>query len=154
MPYDEYKHLVGRMYISGYQDCYGLARCYYKDVFQMELTNFARPTEWWLEPGLNLLTDNLFLDGWEDVGTNLRNLRVGDGLLFTLISGRANHVGVYVGNGHFIHHIFGRLSAEEPLVHKWMSRCLMVVRHKTVTKLLAERGKSIELKELRANVPR
>ncbi len=150
--YSTYKHLVGLSYTSGDQDCYGLAIRYYSDVFGLQLTDFARPDEWWLVKELNLLTDNLFNDGWENVGVNLRNLKIGDGLVFSLLSGKANHVGMYVGNGMFLHHVFGRISCEEALVQKWMSRCLMVVRHEHVSKRIEEQVKPIDYKELMKNV--
>ncbi len=148
--YNTYKNLIGRRYSYGENDCYGLARDYYKSVFNLELLNIARPNQWWEE--LNLITDYLFVDGWEDVGVNLRNLKVGDGLIFTLLSGKANHVGVYVGNGHFIHHIQDRLSVEEPLVAKWMSRCLHVVRHKAVTAVLEQENSTFDLSKRSKNV--
>lgn len=150
--YDSYKHLIGRAYTSGDKDCYGLARDYYKDVFDLTITNVARPEEWWNDGRLDLINDLFDVDGWENIGCNLRNLKVGDALVFSLISGRANHVGVYVGNGMFIHHVYQRMSCEESLAQKWRSRCLMVVRHTKVTEAQDKNMAVIGLEELRKNV--
>lgn len=150
--YDDYKHLIGRPYKSGENDCYGLCRDYYKKVFELELNNWARPEEWWLDSRLNLVDDLFQADGWENIGRNFRNLKVGDGLIFSLIQSRANHVGVYVGNGMFIHHVFQRMSCEESLAMKWQSRCLMVVRHAAVTAYHQSKIQVVGLKELRENV--
>ncbi len=150
--YADYKDLIGRPYKGGEDDCYGLCRQYYKRVFGLELENWARPEEWWVHPELSLVDDLFQVDGWENVGTNFRNLKQGDGLIFSLIQGRANHVGVYVGNGMFIHHVFRRMSCEESFAQKWQSRCLMVVRHAKVTEFLKGQRKTIELKELREHV--
>jgi cell wall-associated NlpC family hydrolase len=68
------------------------------------------------------------------MGANTRDLRVGDGLIFSLVHGKANHTGVYVGNGMFIHHVYKRFSSEEALVDKWKSRLLSIVRHPEVHK--------------------
>ena len=73
-------------------------------------------------------------DGWEQLGLNTRQLKIGDGLVFSLISGRPNHVGMYVGNGMFIHHVWHQFSCEEALMEKWKSRLLMIVRHPEVEK--------------------
>lgn len=137
--HDTYKHLIGLPYVPGKDDCYGLARNYCRDVFGVELTNFARPDGWWNEPDLDILNECLSLDGWQNMGTNIRNLKVGDGLVFSLVNGKANHVGCYVGNGQFIHHVYRRYSSEDALLDKWTSRLLAVVRHPDIAKLSDKR---------------
>lgn len=132
MSFDSYKHLLGRPYVSGRNDCYGLARDYYRDLFAIQIVDAARPEGWWNEPDISLIDDFMESDGWEQIGTNTRNLKVGDGLVFSLINGKANHVGVYVGNGAFIHHVWRRFSNEEALLDKWKSRLLMILRHPEV----------------------
>lgn len=131
---DSYKHLIGVPYRCGEDDCYGLARRYYKDVFNVEIVNAARPDGWWNEPDMDLINQFITHDGWNNLGVNTRILKVGDGLVFSLISGKANHVGCYVGNGMFIHHVYGRFSTEDALVDKWTSRLLMIIRHPEVYK--------------------
>lgn len=132
--HDKYKHLIGLPYVSGRDDCYGLARCYYKDVFGVNLTNFARPEGWWNHQDMDLINWSVSCDGWEKIGTNTKALKIGDGLVFSLIHGKANHVGCYVGNGMFIHHVYKRFSNEEALLEKWTSRLLMIIRHPEVSK--------------------
>lgn len=134
MSYGGYAHLLGRAYDAGRHDCYGLVRDYYRDVYGVNLLNFARPEGWWNDPEMNLIDDLLEADGWERLGTNTRQLKPGDGLVFSLIHGKANHVGVYVGNGMFIHHVWQRFSCEDALMEKWKSRLLAVVRHPEVSK--------------------
>lgn len=136
MSYDTYAHLLGLPYQSGNQDCYGLARRYYKERYDLTLLNFARPEQWWSEPNMDILTQFLDTDGWTQVGCNSRLLRPGDGLIFSLVHDKANHVGVYVGNGMFIHHLWNNFSREEAVTPKWTNRLLHVVRHKEVTAFL------------------
>lgn len=133
MSYQTYKHLLGIPYKAGVQDCYGLAIRYYHDVFGVQIVNAARPEGWWDEPSMDLINQFISHDGWENIGVNTRNLKIGDGLVFSLINGKANHVGCYVGNGMFIHHVFGRFSCEDPLVDKWRNRLLMIIRHPEVS---------------------
>lgn len=132
---DSYKHLLGIPYSSGDADCYGLVMRYYHDVYGIQLANVARPEHWWSEPDLDIIPPMVSLDGWQNVSVNPRQLKIGDGLIFSLVGGKANHVGCYVGNGMFIHHVFGRFSAEEALVDKWTNRLLMVVRHPGVEEM-------------------
>lgn len=134
MSYDSYAHLLGRPYTSGRHDCYGLARDYYKDVYGVVLIDAARPEGWWNEKDMNLIDDFMEADGWENIGTNTRQLKPGDGLIFSLLSGKANHVGIYVGNGMFIHHVLNTYSREDALVEKWKSRLLAIIRHPEVVK--------------------
>lgn len=130
--YDNYKHLLGRRYVNGKQDCYGLVVNYYKDLFGIELKNFARPDQFWFYKDFDLINNMMFEDRWKSIGLNLRNLQIGDGLVFAIMSESANHLGVYAGNGIFLHHQYQRLSKEDPLTGSWASRLLMVVRHKDV----------------------
>lgn len=135
MSYQSYKHLLGIPYKSGVQDCYGLARRYYHDVFGVQIVNAARPDGWWADPEIDLINQFISHDGWENIGMNTRVLKPGDGLVFSLVNGKANHVGCYVGNGLFIHHVFGRFSCEDPLLDKWRNRLLMIIRHPVVSSL-------------------
>lgn len=130
--YDSYQHLLRRPYLSGRFDCYGLARDYYKDVFGVEFTDFARPELFWQEKDLDIISNGLAHDGWQQTGLNTRHLKIGDGLVFAIASDRANHLGVYVGNGMFIHHYYKHFSTEEPLTDKWKNRLLTIVRHKNI----------------------
>jgi cell wall-associated NlpC family hydrolase len=134
MTFATYKHLLGRPYVSGRDDCYGLARNYYRDLYGIEIIDAARPEGWWNETDINLIDDFMEMDGWEQLGTNTRALKVGDGLIFSLINGKANHVGIYVGNGTFIHHVWRRYSSEDALIDRWKARLLMIVRHPEVAK--------------------
>ena len=146
--YDSYKHLLGRPYVSGRHDCYGLAVDYYRDIYGIQLINAARPEGWWDCPQISLIDDFMEADGWEQVGKNTRALQPGDGLIFSLLTGKANHVGVYVGNGTFIHHIWQRYSCEDALMEKWKSRLLTVVRHPEVALMNREMTPTTDLMTL------
>jgi cell wall-associated NlpC family hydrolase len=151
MIYDQYKHLLGRRYTSGEHDCYGLALAFFRDLYGLELEDLARPEGWWNEPGFDLINEMIHVDGWQMKPLNPRNLREGDGLIFSLLhSGTANHIGIYVGNGLFIHHVLGRLSAEEALLPKWTSRMLMVLEH---PKVVAHRESSRSKTDLSSLLP-
>ncbi|WCD44162.1 hypothetical protein Lumi_023 [Xylophilus phage Lumi] len=130
--YEEYKDLLGRKYVAGENDCYGLVKDYYKKIFDLELTDYARP-EGFADFGIDLIVDNLLDEGFQMVDVPTPNLMRGDGLLFRVNgSTLTNHVGVYVGNGYFIHHLWNGLSNEEAMTTKWRGRVSSVVRHPDV----------------------
>lgn len=134
--HDHYKHLLQRPYVAGKHDCYGLVRDFVQDIYGVKLTNFARPLFFWEDPDpkMNFINQFMTHDGWEPIGLHSRNLRMGDGLIFAVRGGHANHVGVYAGNGLFLHHFYQRFSREEPFNGAWSSRLLQIVRHPDVTK--------------------
>lgn len=129
--YNNYKHLIGRKYVSGKDDCYGLVLNYYKDILGIELKNFARPEGFYEHTDLQIINDLMFADKWIDRGLNTKLLQFGDVLAYSIGAkhGVANHLGVYIGNGMFLHHLYGRMSVEEPLLDKWKTRLLFIGRH-------------------------
>lgn len=133
--FDKYRHLLSRPYVDGRWDCYGLAVDYYRSVFGVELTNLARPIEWWNMKEFDLINEFVSTNGWKNIGLNIRRLKLGDGLIFACAGGKANHIGIYVGNGMFIHHFFRQFSREEPLLDKWTSRLTAIVRHPKVDEI-------------------
>lgn len=148
MNYKMHQHLIGLPYKSGDQDCYGLALRYYREVYGVQLTNFARPEGWWNHSEMDLINQFLEHDGWDKIGLNIKLLCPGDGLVFSLVGGKANHVGIYVGNGLFIHHVLGRFSAEDALLQKWTSKLLMIVRHPSVAELGKGMGQKTQIETI------
>ena len=130
--YNQYQHLLGRKYVDGKQDCYGLLIAYAKDLHGLSLKNFARPTQFWMRKDFDLISQMVQEDRWAQQGLSVRNLQIGDALIFSINSSMANHIGVYVGNGQFLHHLYQRFSSVESLTNSWTSRLLMVVRHKDI----------------------
>jgi cell wall-associated NlpC family hydrolase len=124
----------GVPYKVGRDDCYGLARRWLKDKYGVTLTNYARPFGF-EEEGLNLLTDFFQKEGFVIVSVPFNRLEIGDGLIMRLAnrSGNPNHVGVYVGNGYMLHHLYNQKSVADPLTTRWTSRVVDIYRHPDVT---------------------
>jgi cell wall-associated NlpC family hydrolase len=132
--YEKYtKGYEGIPYVTGRDDCYGLARRWMKDKYDLSLTNYARPFGF-DDLGFNLLTEGLSREGFMIVSVPFAKLEIGDGLLFRLAnrSGHPNHCGFYVGNGYMLHHLFNQPSKAEPLSKMWTSRCIEIIRHPQV----------------------
>lgn len=123
---------LGRRYLDGRHDCYGLVRDFYRREYGLTLRNYARPVGF-DHSGLLLLTDNFRREGFEIVNTPIALLEPGDGLLMMLASRQVNHVGVYIGERKFLHHLYQRPSSAEMLDPRWQQRLSLIVRHPDVT---------------------
>jgi cell wall-associated NlpC family hydrolase len=128
-----YLELEGRPYVEGRNDCYGLARLYYWKNYQLRLENYARPSGFAYHK-LDIINQHLEAEGFSYVDAPLDRLEVGDGIIMGLGKAPlANHIGVYVGNRMFLHHLFGQKSIAENFGDRWKSRVLNIVRHPKVT---------------------
>ena len=127
-----YENLIGLPYVDGDQDCYGLLRQYYAQVYGLRLRNYARPIEF--ADYLNLIADNFTREGFQICETSLDQLEVGDGLLFCLNRHKyVNHVGAFVGNGWMLHHLYNQPSQKDALTTSWRRRVVSVVRHPDIS---------------------
>ncbi len=126
-------NFINMPYTDGDQDCYGLVRRYYLSEYGILLRNYARPIGFDHE-GLDLIFDNFQKEGFESLKTFSQNsLEKGDGILLQIAGGKAvNHVGVYLGNGYFLHHLYGKLSEVSYFDPRWFARTAFVVRHPDV----------------------
>lgn len=130
--FNELDYLVDVPYKQGIDDCYGLARRYYNDVYGIRLRNYARPLAF-DHSGLYLIEENFESEGFVRTEVPFNSLEVGDGLLFFVASDHLNHVGTYLGGGYFLHHLYNQKSKIDYLDEAWRRRLGMVVRHPFVS---------------------
>ena len=124
----------GRPYQLGRFDCYTLVRDWMareRGIAMAPLTDSpARLAN-------QMLTDGAFvtnpeIDRWERVAVP----QPGDGILFAMTQddghtpGAANHAGVYLGDGRFLHHFANRHSCEADLDAVWKARVAAFMRWK------------------------
>lgn len=126
--------LLNKPYRDGVDDCYGLAREYYEEEYGLSFRNYARPIGF-DEAGIPLLDQYFGAEGFVTINpTSIINLERGDGLLFNLFKSKtANHVGVYIGNGYFIHHLYQKVSTCDRLDARWYNRISRTLRHPDIT---------------------
>lgn len=141
--------LVNIPYTDGDQDCYGLVRQYYLTHYGIQLRNYARPIGF-DHNGLSLITDNFRKEGFEVIPTfNQRSLEKGDGILLQIARGKAvNHVGVFLGNGYFLHHLYGKLSEVSYYDPRWFNRTAFIVRHPDVREANCKAIQEVNLLDL------
>lgn len=126
-----YQHLIGRPFDYSKQDCYDLLRDFYKDVFDIEIPNYARPKNWWNE-GLNLYADLASKIGFYSLDCHPSQYQFGDVVMCAVDSPVANHVGIIVEKGEILHHLWGRLSAVEHYRLLLRNTTVGVYRHRDV----------------------
>lgn len=130
-----YEDLVDQPFIWGASDCLSLFRKFYKDNFGIEITNYARPTNWssdkldlmrlcYEREGFDLITD------WK-----LKDLRPGDVLCMAIGEQNANHFAIYLGEGEIVHHLYGRRSTHEEFRGFYRNAMCYVLRHPDVPDL-------------------
>lgn len=133
------KNLKNIPYTDGDCDCYGLFRRYYKQEYDLDLDNYARPISFWAA-NLNLISENVSREGFVPVDTGLDRLELGDGIVMAMSGSRvANHLGVYVGNNQLLHHLYNQPSCVEDYGPKWKKRTLTIIRHPEVTSKNSQR---------------
>lgn len=104
---------VGRPYVYGVYDCFTLIKDYYKREFNKSFTFIPEgypEMEDWHTKGVNLLSDNFEVNGFEVAESEAQ---IGDIFLIQLGSPIPNHVAIYLGNDRILHHTAGRLSCTD-----------------------------------------
>lgn len=119
--------LIGRQFAHGIHDCYAIVRDWYRLERDVVLPDFERRDDWWEDGHSSLYLENYRAAGFEDIGAEA-DLAIGDVLLMQIRSrnGVPNHAGIYIGDGHFLHHMHGRLSGRAVWGGMW-AQCLRTV---------------------------
>lgn len=131
--WDDAAPYEGRPYVLGTYDCYTLVMDWMKRERGIEMTFLTdtpeRLVNQWLTDGAFISNDELHK--WERVAVP----QAGDGILFSLTRrddatpGRANHCGVYLGDGTFLHHFPNRASCVQEFDSTWRSWVVSYMRH-------------------------
>ena len=131
----EHEHLIGRPFRWGVSDCLSLFRDFYRDNFGIEITDYARPTDW--DSGkLDLMRLCYEREGFDLISDwRAQDLRPGDVLCIVIGSTAPNHFAIFLGDNSIIHHLYGRFSSVEPYRDFWRNSAAFVLRHPQVPDL-------------------
>jgi len=140
MDTNKFNYLEGLEFIHGTQDCYSLLRRVYKEFLDIELTDYARPDDWWLT-NKSLYVENFKNEGFkliEDFDVN--DVKLFDVFLIALPDNRIregvvppNHCAIYIGDGKIIHHRLGKNSQIKPYQGMLKNFTTHIIRHSEVT---------------------
>ena len=119
--------LVGRVFTAGVLDCFTIIQDYHVRELNIPFADIERQDKWW-EYG-----ENLYLDNYEEWGFSpVKELKKNDVILMTLGSSTVNHAAMYLGDGHIMHHVQGRLSSIDVYGGYWAKNTYAFMRHKDV----------------------
>lgn len=130
-----YRHLEGREFVLGYQDCLDLVIRFFWDNWQIPIRNYARPSGWSSDT-LDLIQMFHEREGFELIAEwKAKDLRPGDILCCAIGETRPNHLAIYLGNNELIDHLAGRASRVEPYRDFWRRATCYLIRHPDVPDL-------------------
>ena len=120
---------IGRPFVIGKTDCYSLIRDFYRDAFDIEMRNYARPVDY------HLINESMYdkwasAEGFEPYVGGYADIQYGDVFMMNLDAEFVNHVGVYIGQGDMLHHYWGRLSEICKFGGVWMTYTMGIMRHR------------------------
>lgn len=116
--------LENRTYIPNVSDCFTIARDYFWQARKVDIGSHPRPAEW-QEWNPHYILQTYAKIGFEEV----KELQEGDVILFSVGSRNVNHIGIYVGEGNFIHHLYNRKSSID-ILDKWKRQIVKYLRLK------------------------
>ncbi|WP_278401503.1 C40 family peptidase [Hafnia paralvei] len=118
--------LVGRAFVLGHTDCWGLVMSYFRQTHGIVLNDYRVDYPWW-ESG----RENLYLDNWYECGFREFSgpLQSGDMVIMQVSAPVANHAGILLDDGMLLHHMYGMLSQRVPYGGYWKDRTVKIVRH-------------------------
>ena len=119
----KWDHLEGLEFDLDRANCYQLIRRFYKDNYDIELTDYACPTDWF-DSSLDLFARLANDEGFEVLHCNPRDYRAGDVVIMALKSSTGNHSAVLLPTGQLLHHLVGQRSSVTPYAG--------VFRHSTI----------------------
>ncbi|MGF6932986.1 proteasome lid subunit RPN8/RPN11 [Paraburkholderia sp. UCT70] len=130
---------VGRAFVHGVHDCYGIVRDWYAQELDIALNDYPRRFGWWDdEDGPDLYRENFAREGFVVVhqgpldAVAIGELREHDLLLMRIRARRDNHMAVYVGANVILHHLIDQLSRREVLQEFYQRRTTAVLRHRAL----------------------
>ena len=119
------------------QNCFTTFRAFFKDVFEIELGDYACPTQWWSN-GLDLYRTIASEEGFLPVSRNPREFEPGDAIVMAIESTVGNHIGVILDNGKMLHHLVGQRSSITNYGGMFRNTTVGVYRHEGVKRKVPE----------------
>ncbi|MCZ1250563.1 peptidase P60 [Photorhabdus laumondii subsp. laumondii] len=119
--------LIGRQFILGHTDCWGLIMSYFKQEHGIELNDYRVDYHWW-ENG----KENRYLDNWYECGFRefSDEPRQGDMVIMQVSAQVANHAGILLSDNMLLHHMYGQLSQRVPYGGYWKERTIKILRYR------------------------
>ena len=126
-----------RPYIYGVNDCFTLARDYYKNELGISIDfraeGYPEITDWQTK-GFNMLLDNY--KSADFVRVSQDDAQIGDLFLIQMSVSATDHIAIYVGDDKILHHCMGRLSSIDVYGGGyWQKHTTTCLRHKSLVEI-------------------
>lgn len=122
----EERSLLGRPFILGSDDCWGLIMAWHEKQ-GVKLADWRVNYPWWEDQ----YPDNLYHDNWQKEGFLESDLKPGCMVIMQVSANKWNHAGIITEDGHLLHHIYGEPSAVVPYQRGYFrDRTVICLRHK------------------------
>lgn len=121
--------LIGRSFVLGHTDCWGLVMSYFRQTHGIELPDYRVDYLWWESGDENRYRDNWYECGFREFSGDLQP---GDLIIMQVQAPVANHAGVLLADGMLLHHLYGRLSQRVPYGGYWRDRTVKVLRYRSL----------------------
>lgn len=133
IPYENYKAVLKYpRYELGVFDCYTVIKDVLFKHYGIVIPNYARPEHFHVPP-LDLFSkiaqEDFFLPR---PSLDFKEIQAGDILSFSVKADTVNHVGIYLGNGLFLHQLYRSMPREDSLSLAWMRRLRAVHYHEQI----------------------
>jgi cell wall-associated NlpC family hydrolase len=139
-----YNDLIGLEFNLADRNCYTLVRDFYRENYQIELTNYACPTNWW-NHGIDLYSTLALNEGFEVLHCHPRDWKAGDIICCAIDSPTGNHLAILLDGGKILHHLYGQLSGVTSYGGLFRNTTVAVYRHHAV---MPQMTTTIDFKDL------
>lgn len=121
--------LIGRPFVLGHSDCWGLVMSYFRQTYGIELADYRVDYPWWEDQ----YSENFYQENWYDCGFRefTGETQAGDMIIMQVQSNKWNHAGILLEGNMMLHHLYGRVSNRIPYGGYWQERTMKAVRHIT-----------------------
>lgn len=122
----EQRSLLGRPFVLGSDDCWGLIMDWHKTQ-GVELSDWRVNYPWWEDQ----YPDNLYYDNWQKEGFVESEEKPGCMVIMQVSANKWNHAGIITEDGQLLHHVYGQPSAVVPYKRGYFrDRTMICLRHK------------------------
>lgn len=124
------KEYLNRDFNIKENNCYTLLRDYLKDKKGINLNTYSNIDDDWFLKNPSFISEHIIEDGGIEI--DFKDIKQDDILFFGKNKQHINHIGIWIGNGLFLHHPRLSKSIIENLNDHYKNKLVMVVRHRDI----------------------
>lgn len=130
IPQSYHESIFDREFVWGFDDCFGAARNYFRENFQIYIKDYDRD-ETFSSTDSNIILENFEKEGFvmQPPGCLMKH----DVILFDSFRAYPQHFGIFQGNSRFFHHPLNCLSRIDMLDGRWQKRIRHILRYHKFT---------------------